>query len=49
LPSQQPFGQLVALQMHWPPLHACPAPQTWLHEPQLSGSVCSFTHAPLHR
>ena len=26
-PSQQPFGQLMPSQTHWPPAHSCPAAQ----------------------
>jgi hypothetical protein len=43
---QQPFGQLAAVQTHWPATHVCPCAQTFPHPPQLLASVCLLTHWP---
>lgn len=45
VPSQQPPGQLAALQRHWPLTHIWPAPHVLPHDPQLPSSVCVLTHA----
>ncbi len=35
--------------VHAPPTHACPAPHTVPHEPQLFGSVAVNVHVPAHK
>jgi len=47
-PLQQPFGQLLGLQVHCPCWHDVPGPHGLPHAPQLELSFEMSTHLPLH-
>ena len=49
LPSQQPLGQLLALQTQVEFTQVCPEGQTCPQAPQLLRSVCKFVSQPLAR
>jgi hypothetical protein len=44
--SQHPFGHVVGLHAHCPPVQLCPSPQTCPHDPQLLLSVAVSTSQP---